>query len=132
MWLTKKILVPCDFSGSSRRACELGAELAEIFRVPLTLMHVVPLPSSIYSDVPYVTVPDYAQLVEESARSALRDEAARARRSKRQEQFAERRSLARERGGNDVRFPCPHGSACVAGFATPCSVSQWNADPGQR
>jgi nucleotide-binding universal stress UspA family protein len=49
MWLTKKILVPVDFSGSSRRACEVGVELAETFRVPLTLMHVVPDASVSYS-----------------------------------------------------------------------------------
>jgi len=77
MWLTKKILVPCDFLGSSRRACEVGVELAETFRVPLMLMHVVPASSVSYSDVPYIPAPEYTKAVEESARSALRDEAAR-------------------------------------------------------
>jgi nucleotide-binding universal stress UspA family protein len=77
MWLTKKILVPVDFSGSSRRACEVGVELAEICRVPLTLMHVVPRTTVSYSNTPYIPAPEYAHFLEESARSALRDEAAR-------------------------------------------------------
>jgi nucleotide-binding universal stress UspA family protein len=75
MWLTKKILVPCDFSDSSRRACEIGIEIAKTCRIPLTLLHVVP--SAAYSDVPYIPVPEYSHMVEESARQALRDEAAR-------------------------------------------------------
>jgi nucleotide-binding universal stress UspA family protein len=77
MWLTKKILVPCDFSGSSRRAGEVGVELAETFRVPLMLLHVVPAASVSYSNIPYIPSPEYTKTVEESARSALRDEAAR-------------------------------------------------------
>jgi nucleotide-binding universal stress UspA family protein len=77
MWLTKKILVPVDFSAPSRRACEVGVELAETFRVPLALMHVIPVTSVSYSGVPYVPAPEYTKFVEDSARSALRDEAAR-------------------------------------------------------
>lgn len=77
MWLTKKILVPVDFSGSSRKACEVGVELAEMFRVPLTLIHVIPVTSVSYSNVPYVPSPEYTHFIEESARTALRDEAAR-------------------------------------------------------
>ena len=77
MWLTKKILVPVDFSGPSRRACEVGVELAETFRVPLTLIHVIPVASMSYGGVPYVPAPEYTQFIEESARTALREEAAR-------------------------------------------------------
>ena len=77
MWLTKKILVPCDFAGSSRSACDVAAELAEKFRVPLTFIHVIPAPSLSYSSTPYVPAPEYTQFIEESARAALRDEAAR-------------------------------------------------------
>jgi nucleotide-binding universal stress UspA family protein len=77
MWLTKKILVPVDFSGSSRKACEVGVELAEMFRVPLTLIHVVPDTSVSYSNTPYIPAPEYTHFIEESARSALRGEAAR-------------------------------------------------------
>jgi nucleotide-binding universal stress UspA family protein len=77
MWLTKKILVPVDFSGSSRKACEIGLELAEIFRVPLTLMHVVPVTSVSYWNTPYIPAPEYTHFIEESARTALRGEAAR-------------------------------------------------------
>jgi nucleotide-binding universal stress UspA family protein len=77
MWLTKKILVPCDFAESSRSACEVAAELAEKFSVPLTLLHVIPAPSLSYANTPYVPAPEYTQYIEESARSALRDEAAR-------------------------------------------------------
>ena len=40
MWLTKKILVPCDFADCSRKACDVGLELAQTFRVPLALLHV--------------------------------------------------------------------------------------------
>ena len=35
MWLTKKILAARDFSAASRMACEVGAELAELFQVLL-------------------------------------------------------------------------------------------------
>ena len=77
MWLTKKVLVPVDFSGSSRKACEAGIELAGFFRVPLTLMHVVPETSVSYSNTPYIPAPEYTHFIEESARTALRDEAAR-------------------------------------------------------
>ena len=74
MWPTKRILVPSDFSASSRRACELAVELAQTSRVPLTLMHVVSR-EAIHSGFPYV--PEYTQFLEQSARSALQDEAAR-------------------------------------------------------
>jgi nucleotide-binding universal stress UspA family protein len=75
MWLTKRILIPVDFSGSSRKACEVGVELAEIFRVPLALVHVVPIASVSYANAPYVPAPEYTQRVEQSALSALHDEA---------------------------------------------------------
>lgn len=77
MWLTKKILVPIDFSGSSRKACEVGVELAETFRVPLILLHVVPETNINYSGGPYVPTPEFTQAIEQSARSALHDEAQR-------------------------------------------------------
>ena len=74
MLLAKRILVPSDFSASSRKACELAAELAGTFRVPLTLLHVVSV-EGLHSGFPYV--PEYTQFVEQAAQSALRDEAAR-------------------------------------------------------
>ena len=77
MWLTKKILVPCDFADSSRMACDVGLELAESFRVPLVLLHVLQFPPAIYTGMPALTVPEYDQFLENSARTALRDEAAR-------------------------------------------------------
>jgi nucleotide-binding universal stress UspA family protein len=77
MWLTKRILIPVDFSGSSRKACEVGVELAEIFRVPLVLVHVVPIASVSYANAPYVPAPEYTQHVEQSALAALQDEAQR-------------------------------------------------------
>lgn len=77
MWLTKKILVPVDFSGSSRRACEVGVELAERFKVPLTLVHVIPAAAVSYSGGPYIPSPEYTRFVEDSARTAIHDEAKR-------------------------------------------------------
>jgi nucleotide-binding universal stress UspA family protein len=77
MWLTKKILIPVDFSGSSRKACEVGVELAATFRVSVTLLHVVPAITVSYGGVPYIPAPEYTKFVEDSARSALRTEAER-------------------------------------------------------
>jgi nucleotide-binding universal stress UspA family protein len=77
MWLTKKILIPVDFSGSSRKACDVGVELAATFRVPVILLHVVPVASVSYANTPYIPSPEYTQFVEQSARSALHDEAQR-------------------------------------------------------
>ena len=77
MWLTKRILVAVDFSGSSRKACEVGVELAENFKVPMTLVHVIPAAAVSYSGGPYIPAPEYTQFVEDSARTALRDEAGR-------------------------------------------------------
>ena len=77
MWLTKKILVPCDFADCSRQACDVGLELAQTFRVPLVLLHVFQFPPAIYTGMPALTVPEYDQLVEASARTALHDESAR-------------------------------------------------------
>jgi nucleotide-binding universal stress UspA family protein len=77
MWLTKKILVPTDFAESSRRACDVGLELAKACDVPLILLHVFPLADAIYSGAVAMPIPDYAELVEEPARAALREEAAR-------------------------------------------------------
>ena len=78
MWLTKKILIPVDLSGgSSRRACDVGVELAEMHGVSLVLVHVVPETSVSYSGVPYVPTPEYTQFIEDTARKSLRDEAKR-------------------------------------------------------
>lgn len=77
MWLTKKILVPCDFAEPSRRAAEAALELAQQFRVPLVLLHVFQIPIAIYTGVGAIPVPDYTEMVEKVARAALRDEAAR-------------------------------------------------------
>jgi nucleotide-binding universal stress UspA family protein len=77
MWLTKKILVPCDFADCSRQACDVGLELAQSFHVPLVLLHVFQFPPAIYTGMPALTVPEYDQLVEASARTALHDESAR-------------------------------------------------------
>ncbi len=74
MWPKKRILVPSDFSASSRRAGELAAELAQASRVPLTLMHVV-FVEAIHSGFP--NVPEYTQFIEDAARSAIGEEAAR-------------------------------------------------------
>jgi nucleotide-binding universal stress UspA family protein len=76
-WLTKTILLPCDFAGSSKKAGDVGVELAQRLHVPLLLLHVFPAPTATYSGVPYVPSADYLQLVEDSARAALRGEAAR-------------------------------------------------------
>jgi nucleotide-binding universal stress UspA family protein len=79
MWLAKKILVPTDFAESSRAACDLGLEFARQFRVPLVLMHVYPVPTTINKGVPFLPIGDYVQLIEDSAQSALNNEAARLR-----------------------------------------------------
>ena len=77
MWLTKNILVACDFSASSRKACEAGVELAETFRVPLTFMHVVPIATAIYPEVSYMAALDCTKVIEEPSLSALGFEAKR-------------------------------------------------------
>jgi nucleotide-binding universal stress UspA family protein len=77
MWLTKKILVPCDFADCSRTACDVALELAQSFRVPLVLLHVFQFPPAVYTGMPALAVPEYDQLVEASARTALHDESAR-------------------------------------------------------
>jgi nucleotide-binding universal stress UspA family protein len=76
-WLTKKILVPCDFAESSRKAGDVALEIAQSFRVPLVLVHVFQIPTAIYTGIAPMPVFDYTELVEKVARSALRDEAAR-------------------------------------------------------
>jgi nucleotide-binding universal stress UspA family protein len=77
MWLTKKILVACDFADPSREAGDVALEIAESFRVPLVLLHVFQIPTAIYTGSAPMPIVDYTELVEKSARSALRDEAAR-------------------------------------------------------
>lgn len=39
MWFTTKIVVATDFGESSRAAADVGLELAEVFHVPLVLLH---------------------------------------------------------------------------------------------
>ena len=77
MWLTKRILVPCDFADLSRKAGDMGLEIAQSSRVPLVLLHVFQIPTAIYTGMAPMPVPDYTELVEKAAQSALRDEAAR-------------------------------------------------------
>jgi nucleotide-binding universal stress UspA family protein len=77
MWLTKKILVPTDLAETSRAACDAGLELARRLRVPLALLHVYPVPSTIYSGDPIAPGADYVQLLQDSAQSALNNEGAR-------------------------------------------------------
>src|ERR1043165_7878708 len=79
MWLDKKILAPTDLADSSRAACDTALELARRFHVPLVLMHVYQLPTTINKGVPYLPIADYVQLIEDSAQSALNNEAARLR-----------------------------------------------------
>jgi nucleotide-binding universal stress UspA family protein len=77
MWLTKKILVPCDFEDLSRKACDMGLEIARSSRVPLVVLHVFQIPAAIYTGVAPMPLLDYTELVEKSAQAALRDEATR-------------------------------------------------------
>jgi nucleotide-binding universal stress UspA family protein len=77
MWLTKKILVPYDFADSSRKACDVGLELAQSFRVPLVLLHVFEFPPAVYAGMPGMTVPEYDRQLEDAARTALGVESAR-------------------------------------------------------
>jgi nucleotide-binding universal stress UspA family protein len=79
MWLTKKILVPSDFAGPSRAAADVALELAQRFAVPLTVVHVYPVPATIYAGVPFVPVADYLQAFEDAAQSQLNSEAERLR-----------------------------------------------------
>jgi nucleotide-binding universal stress UspA family protein len=77
MWLTKKILVATDFAEPSRAAADAGLELAQMFHVPLVLVHAYQLPSYVYTSVPFVPVRDYLQAYEEGARESLEKEKAR-------------------------------------------------------
>ena len=77
MLLTKKILVPCDFADLSRKAGDVGLEIAQSSRAPLVLLHVFQIPTAIYTGFAAMPVPDYTELVAKAAQSALRDEAAR-------------------------------------------------------
>jgi nucleotide-binding universal stress UspA family protein len=79
MWLKKKILAPTDFADSSRAACDMALELARQFHVPLVLMHVYQVPTTINKGVPFLPIADYVQLIQDSAQSALNNEAARLR-----------------------------------------------------
>jgi len=79
MWLTKKILMPTDFAESSRAAAGVALELAQRFEVPLALLHVHAVPSTIYAGVPFVPVADYVQAFQDAAQSALNNEAERLR-----------------------------------------------------
>jgi nucleotide-binding universal stress UspA family protein len=77
MWLTKGILVPTDFSASSKEAANVAVELAQRFQVPLTLLHVVSIPAVLYTGNFIVPVGDLVTPMEEAARNALAEEAAR-------------------------------------------------------
>ena len=79
MWLTKKILVPTDFAESSRAAEDVALELAQRFAVPLTVVHIYPVPATIYTGVPFVPVADYVQAFEDAAKDQLNSEAERLR-----------------------------------------------------
>jgi nucleotide-binding universal stress UspA family protein len=77
MWLTKKIVVATDFAEPSRAAADAGLELAQMFHVPLVLLHAYQLPSYVYTSVPFVPVGDYLKAYEEGARESLEQEKAR-------------------------------------------------------
>ena len=77
MWLKKKILVPCDFAETSRQACDAALELAQALRVPMMLVHVVPLEAGIYLGIPTIPAPEFTTAVENSARTLLANLAAR-------------------------------------------------------
>src|SRR5437879_7937173 len=66
----KNILVPIDFSGSSRDAMNVAIELARALGAKVTLLHVWDVPVYGYSAVPYVPA-DLAGDVERSARADL-------------------------------------------------------------
>jgi nucleotide-binding universal stress UspA family protein len=82
MWLEKRILVPTDFGDSSRAAAEAAVELAHRFRVPLVLLHVFQVPTTVNRGVLATPIADYVQLVEDEAQSALNGEASRLRASR--------------------------------------------------
>jgi nucleotide-binding universal stress UspA family protein len=73
----KKILAPTDFAPSSQVADDLALELAQRFHVPLVLLHVYQLPTTIGKGLPTLPISDYVRLIEDSAQSALNNEAAR-------------------------------------------------------
>ena len=79
MWLNKTILVPTDFGASSKEATNVGVELAQRFQVPLALLHVVSIPSALYTGQFVVPVGDLVTPMEEAARSQLDEEVARLR-----------------------------------------------------
>jgi nucleotide-binding universal stress UspA family protein len=81
MWLTKTILVPTDFSASSKEAANVAVELAQRFQVPLTLLHVVSVPAALYTGQFIVPVGDLVTPLEEAGRSLLAEEAARVKRN---------------------------------------------------
>ena len=76
---SRRILAPTDFADSSRAACDVALELARQFHVPLVLLHVYQVPTTINRGVPFLPIADYVQLIEDSAQSALNNEAARLR-----------------------------------------------------
>ncbi len=77
MWITKTILVATDFSPCSRDACDLAFSIAKRFRVPLVLLHVYEVPTTIARGLPSLPIADYVQLVEDEAKAALANEARR-------------------------------------------------------
>lgn len=66
----KHILVPVDFSESSRHALELGIELATTFKASLTLIHVWEIPTYPYMELVPTNI-DYLTPVENAAKAKL-------------------------------------------------------------
>jgi len=79
MWPPHRILVPTDFSKSSRAACDVALELAQSLGVPIVLMHTFGLPASLYPELPIIPTADYVQSLEKAARVTLEREAQRLR-----------------------------------------------------
>ena len=75
MWLEKRILVATDFSDPAREAARVGAELAQLYGVPLTLLHVFGAGSQEYAGVDLALNNDFARAMASSARRALNEEA---------------------------------------------------------
>ena len=77
MWLTKKILVPCDFADCRERGLRRRSGARSIIPGSAGSPARLSIPARIYTGMSAMTVPEYDQLVEKSARTSLGDEVAR-------------------------------------------------------
>src|SRR6478735_3990308 len=68
----KTILVPVDFSAATTRVCRAGCDLARRMRAKVVLLHVVPYPPALFSELYGLEVSPVEDLLAAAADAAKR------------------------------------------------------------